>query len=141
MDGPHGVTHVVVIQTEEVLHDAHVLRAGEVAVPRRGLDERADPAQEPVTVLARHRLTENPDAPAARADEGQEHLHRGRFAGAVGSQEPVHDALGNPQVHVVNDLSVAVALAELMGGDDVAHRAMLLCLVCVVDRRLHLVAA
>ena len=85
-----------------------VLPAGQVAVERRTLDQRADLRQRLLVGLA----TEELDPAGGGQHQTQQHPHGRGLARAVRTQEAVAVALGDLQVQVVDGGDPAVPLGE-----------------------------
>ena len=66
---------------------------------------------------------EQPGAAGGRSVQAEQQPDRGRLAGAVGPEVPVHLALGDLEREPVERERVPVALAELLGPDRVCHHS------------------
>ena len=119
--GAHRAAHVLLAQVEESLHDAHVLRSGQVPVAGRRLDERADAGELVPSGRAGHGLALDEDLAVGGLHERQEHLHGGGLPRAIGAEESVDGALRDAQIQSVDDGPVAVPLGQISGFDDVCH--------------------
>ncbi len=103
---------------EQAAGDLEVFAAGEVAVERRALDERADAAER--TAVARgERLAEDLHRAAARPQQAQQQADRRRLAGAVGTEEAVDGAGRHREVQLVDAVAAREALAQSVGLDGV----------------------
>ena len=78
-----------------------VLARAQVGVEAGRLDESGDTLQRPCA-LAHRVATEQLDGALGGRDQAERHAQRGRLAGAVGPEEPVHVAGADVQVDVVD---------------------------------------
>ena len=93
-----------------------VVPAGQVGIEARGFHQRADPGQ---AGRRTRRLPEHRDRTGRRPDQAQQHPHRGRLAGTVGSEEAVDLATVHLQVHGVHgEYAGPVPLGQPAGDDD-----------------------
>ena len=66
-------------------------------------------------------LTVHRDLAGGRRVEAEDQAHRGRLAGAVGAEEPGHDAGLDGEREVVDRALVAVVLRQVASLDHAAH--------------------
>ena len=103
---------------------AHVLAAGQQRVERRLLQGGADRGAHP-RALADDVEAGDPRRARGRRQQRRQHQHRGRLAGAVGAEEAVDLAGGDPQVDAVDRPRPVLELAhEAFDFDAVAVRAV-----------------
>ena len=114
--GPRRAPGRAAPEVVEAAHHLEVLLAGQVLVDGRVLagqpDVRAQPGRIPHHVEARDLRRA-----AVGRQQRREDAHRGRLAGAVGTEQSQHRARGRAQVDAAQRLDVAVRLAQAVGLD------------------------
>ena len=110
----HGADPAGGVPAVEGGEQLEVRAAGQIRVEVGRLDEAADTVER-LRKLPLRVATEDPDLALVRAQQSEQHAHRGRLAGPVRAEEAVDVALVDAQIDVVHRTDVPVRLDEPAG--------------------------
>ena len=117
----HPLVRISARQAVQPTLQAQQLGSGLLRVEGRFLQGDTD-AEPHLTGLGCHVIAGHPGPAPGRGQQGAQHAHRGRLAGAVGPEEPVDLPGGDAEVDPVDGLDPVEMALETFGEDGVRRR-------------------